>query len=595
MAFKELKPHEWLDEISYGLEYRRQFGLEEIWATMEAIYYNVHHTMANDGPNIFLSQGDSMLSMITVPDPHVQVKPRTMEAVRKAPIVQSIDNTLLDELELTEEGERAALHAYIFGTGFFKMGYDSEWGYTQENDIGGPLNLGMSLTQLNQKGTRRIEHNSKITPGMPWGMAVMPHDVVLPWGTRDIETTPWIAHRVVRHIDDLKADPKYQNMGRLQAQLSMEDYVNSYKTALTPIRGQTLRGHSHAPAEYVEIWEIMDRRTGKIYAITKDHDKYLRRVTNALQIRNRLPWAMLSFTPRVRAAWTTPDTYYLFHVQNELSDVAKQRTKQRRIATPKFLYSEDMISDEELLKILSTDVGAAIKVKGGVGELAKAIARLDNQTDQTLSLEEEHLRQNAREQIGFSRNQLGEYTGGRKTATEVNTVDRSSLLRMSRRGLAMQRFYGDVVEIMNGIIFTHWQMPRYVEVLGETKVNQWQQITGPALDDRYGYKVTLVNEKEEEARMFEALQLYMFLIQDPAIDPVALREFLVNEINNPAFERLFNANILAQMSLLRANGGVVQQDGGQRQAPQLPNLSGQAPQGSNGTANTRLAQRGINA
>ncbi len=573
-----------MDQIEDGLEYRRRFGLEDLWGSMEAIYYNVHESMSNDGPNIFLSQGDSMLSTLTVPAPRIKVEPLSPESVDRAPLVQAIDNTLLDDLDVPLECERAALHAYLFSTGFIKIGYDSEWGYDPTLDIGGSLSLGMTTSQFNASGTRRLEHDSGVVPGMPWVRAVMPHDLVVPWGTRDLRNAPWIAHRVVRHIEDVKADKKYKNTRRLVAQISMEDFVHSYRST---VRMRHKRGSSRF-ADYIELWEIHDRRTGRIYVVVQGHDKFLRRDRNLLQVNNTLPFASIGFTPTTRALWSTPDVHYLLHIQQELSDVAVQRTKQRRIATLKFLYDNDVIDDQEMAKLMSPEVGIAAKIKGG-RNLQEAILKLDNVVNQTLTLEEDHLRQNAREQIGFSRNQLGEFTGGRKTATEVGAVERSSQLRMSRRGLAMKRLYEDTMNVVNGLIFSLWTLPRYVQVLDEVQARRWQQVSGPGIQGRYRLKATLVDDAAEQARGFEALQLYGLLSQDPTIDPVALRTYLADEVGDPRFERLFNADIQSAMSQLRAlGGGVLQTNAQPRRAAQLQSVRGGT---QNGTPSSNGQQR----
>lgn len=571
MAFKEFTPEEWLAEIENGLDYRRRFGLEDMWGQLEAIYYNVHESRMNDGPNILLSQGDAMLSMITVPSPRISVKPVKPEEVDKAPIVETIDNVLMREINLAAEVESCALNAYLFGRGFLKIGYDSEWGYDPSLDMGGSLQLGMTLTQLNKSGSRRIEYDSAVAPGSPWVRSVLPHDIVVPWGTKEISTTPWIAHRIVRHIDDLRADLKYENTKRLQPQISMEDFVDSYKAPQ-----KMLRRLSNGEPKYVELFEIHDRRTGKIYVVTHGHDAFLRNEYNSLQIDNQLPFAALGFTPRTRSFWTTPDAYYLYHVQNELSDVAIQRTKQRRIATLKFLYDSDSISEEELMKVLSTDVGVAAKIEGG-RDIQKAILKLENTPNLLLAQEEELLRANGREQIGFSRNQLGEYSGGRKTATEVSAVDQSSKLRMSRRGLQVKRLYEDTMRLVNGMVFSFWTLPRYFNLLGGANAQKWVQINGPSLRGRYDYQVDFIEEGQEKAMKLEALNLYQLLAQDPAIDPVGLRSYLVNQINDPEFERLFNADVRSAMQQMSLSGGSIQPQGaGGQRAGILQQLRGQS-------------------
>lgn len=588
MAFRDNTPEDWRTELEEGLEYRRRYGLEDRWGTFEAIYYNVHESMMNDGPNLFLSQGDTLLSTLVTPAPRIQVKPQTPEAVTKAPLVEALDNTLLEELDVVEQVETALLHAYLFGRGIVKIGYDSEYGFDPSWDIGGSLRLGLTFTQLGRKGDRLLEFNSQVNPGMPWVQAVMPHDIIVPWGTKDFSTAPWVMHRFVRHIDDLKADRKYEHTKDLQPQISAEDFFNSYRNTLKP------RVQLHATqrrAEYVECFEIHDRRTGRIQTITWDHPKFLRDQPNALQINGRLPFAGIAFTPRTRAFWTTPDVNYLFHIQSEISDVAVQRTKQRRISVLKFLYDSNVISDEELAKLLSPEVGVAAKVNAGQ-ELSKAVMKLDNAPNQALIQEEELLRANAREQMGFSRNQLGEYTSGRKTAREVGAVEQSSQLRMSRRGLQTKKLYENIIQIINGIVFTHWTTPRLVQILGESQAAEWVQINGPSLNARYSYKVDLINESEAQSAALQSLQLYSMLAQDPAVDPVELRRFLTAKFNNPAFTRIFNADVRAEMlkrALQEGNGGASANNNGGSRPPTMPQLQLQNSEESGIDASRLLA------
>lgn len=584
MAFKDLKPQEWIDEIDEGLEYRRRFGLEDKWGDLEAIYYNVHSSMLNDGPNIFLSQGDAMLSTVTVPSPQILVKPTTPEGVQTAPLVEALDRTLLRDLEIPEEVDQSLLHTFLFGRGIVKMGYDSEWGFDPRLDLGGSLQLGLTLSQFNEKGTRAIEHNRKVSPGMPWVKSVLPHDIIVPWGVNRLDSAPWIAHRVVRHIDDLRADRKYENVRRLEPTLSMRDFVQSYKTSHKMVR----RSSPIETPEFVEFYEVHDRRTRQIVAVVPDHDRLIRKTTNLLQIENRLPFASVHFTPTTRAFWTTPDAWYLYFVQNELSDAARQRTKQRRLAVIKFLYDKGAINEAELEKLLSPDVGAAAAIEAG-RKLNEAVVKLENTPSDYLVREEELLRANAREQIGFSRNQLGEFAGGRRTATEAAAVDRASLRRMTRRSLAAARLYRDVIAIVNNIIFEHWTIPRYIEVLGQTQGTQFARLNGLALKARYNYEVKFTDESEERGRKLEALQLYGLLSQDPMIDQLALREFLVSEFNDPKFERIFSgAALQSGVQQVQGQGGGVQSQGSQRQrrTGSLPGV-----RGTNGEA-ARTAQAG---
>lgn len=561
MSHKNPTPQEWLDHIRDGLEYRRLFGLEDRWGELEAIYYNVHRSMLNDGPNMFLSQGDAMLAQVTSPSPRIGVKPQTPGSVVRAPVLQSLDNTLMEELKIPEAVDTANLHAYLFGRGVLKCGFDSEYGYDPTQDVGGDLRLGMTLTQLNRQGTRRLEFDSTINPGMPWVRAVLPQDITIPWGVMDLHNTPWIAHRLVRHIDDLKADTKYSNTRNLKPNISMRDFTNSYRTAMS-----VRLGHRTEGPEWVEFYEIMDRRSGRIYAVVPDQDKYIRNDVNALQINNRLPYTSIAFTPRTRAFWTTPDAFYLLHIQNELSDTAVQRAKQRRLSVLKLIVDEGVVNEANMQKLASPEVGAILEIEGG-RDLDKVLKIFQVTPNLFLAQEEELLRANAREQIGFSRNQAGEFSQGRKSASEVVAVSRSSQLRMSRRGNSVRGLYVDTIKVINGIIFKHWNFPRFVEVVGEEGAAKWQQFRGRDLAGKFSYKIDLVDEEVERQLKIEALQLYAAFSQDPSVNPVELIQWLTGQVNDPAFSRIFDADVRREMQQVPQNRGSPPRNG-QATSPQ---------------------------
>jgi hypothetical protein len=273
----------------------------------------------------------------------------------------------------------------------------------------------------------------------------------------------------------------------------------------------------------------------------------------------------------------------------ELSDLAVQRTKIRRLSVLKFLYDRDVINDEELGKLLSPDVGAAAAIEAGA-EISKAVLKMETHPDQTLILEEEHLRRNVREQVGFSRNQLGEFTGGRRTATEAGIVNQASQSRIGRRGKAVKTAFREIFEVMNNIVFEHWTNPRVIQVLGQGQEQLWETVTGPGLKSRYAYDIEFSNDEDARRRKIEALQLYQMMSQDPSIDPIALRMFLADASSDPQFERLFNADIQNAMRVMRLLGGGNLQQGNSPQSggPPVASLPGlQAANGSPAGANVQ--------
>lgn len=586
---KDLTVKDWMDELNQGYEFRSKYGLEGTWMDNEAMFYNVKENMDNSGPNIIMSTGDSLLSTLNVPYPYVSLEPTRYDATTGARVLERIDNKLIYDLKLRREASHATLSAYLYGVGFWKIGYDSEFGWSPDNEVSVPQlgKLGMSFTQMDRKG-RRIEFGGA-KPGMPWVESVLPHDIIVPWGTLTLERCPWIAHRIVRHIDSIMADPKYENKSGLEPNISMEDFVNSYLSLVRPYRmGEALTRTTdiQTKSEYIELFEIHDRRTGKVFVIATGWDEFLRNEDDALQI-NGLPFVEIGFTPAARSIWRTPDATYLRQAQYELSDITIQSTKQRRLNTMKLLFQDGSIDEHELVKLLSATVGAAVKVKGGF-DLDKVVKVFQQSQNPQIYLEAEQVRRNSREVIGMSRNQAGEYEQtGRRSATEAGIVDRNSQLRTSRRAGGIESLYVDAFCKINPMLIEFWRSPRVIDVLGPDGVPTWLTFVGPQLKGEYSYTISFSESpvKSLQARKQEAMGMYAQMIQDPAVDPIQLRRYLANAFNDVSFSQIFRPGVLEgdpraalqlqmQQQGVQEGGGGVSQDGGLPQGAAMQGLSG---------------------
>lgn len=550
---------QWRDELEHGLKFRKLFGMEEYWNKLEAYFYSASSAQARSSPNLIYSNGDALISALSVPNPRVIIKPRKPENVISAPVLESVDNMLITELSMQEHFEDALLAAFLFGTGFLKIGFDSEYGFNPEHDVTG--DSGMTLTAFSRKGVRIETADTK--PGMPWISFVHPSDIVVPWGTRSCKTARWIAHRVVRHLDEVKADPKYENKKNLQPTISMEDFVRTYSK---PIR---IAANPHGPSirtdktegEYVELWEIHDRMSGRVQVIASGHDKLLRDEVDLLQVAG-LPFEEVRLVPRCRSVWVTSDAYYLLPHQAELLDITHQATKQRRLRVAQFLYDETAIEDSEVVKMTSGTVGAGIKVKSG-RPMSEVVAPINHGNNMDLWVDAEHVRRDANDTLGFSRNQLGAFdTSSRRTASEAQIVDRASGQRLGRKLNAVSSAFREVMKKVNTLIQKFWKTRRVTQAFGADGQPHWYEFTGKDLEGDFDYSVIFSSGQTEtqESRAMKAMQMYAFLSQDPTIDRNALRTFMNTQLNDPAITALLGGqNAAVQMGM-----------------PQVPTLQGGA-------------------
>ena len=322
-------PDEWLEDIDNGLEFRETFGIEQAWPDLENDYFNRPKSAASIGPNLIYAMGDSLISGITVPRPEIVVEAKHPNFVNKAPIVESLDNAFIEDLKMKLHVGRAMVFNFLKGRAILKIGYDSEFGWNPILDVGlqadaqsgqQPSLLGMSLSQFDDRGNRIEFANTQ--PGMPWIAAVNPSDIVVPWGCVDLETAPWVAHRIIRPNSAIKKDRKYKNTRDLEPDKTMEDFIESYRyfRAEYAKRRHYKSDFSHnynKDPKYNELWEIHDRSDNTVKVISKNYDKYLRNDPNLILKICGMPFVSTTFVDHPYSFWTTPAAFYLKQVQNK--------------------------------------------------------------------------------------------------------------------------------------------------------------------------------------------------------------------------------------------------------------------------------------
>ena len=530
---------DWWDRIEEALEYRRTYGREDTWFNLEAMFLNLPHSGADFGPNVIQEMGDTLVSDLGVGNPVVGVMPsagdqRSLETHRT---VQAVDRWLMTELNIPTIMEDCILHSYLWGRGTVKIGYDSEWGFDEAFDLGEYDNpMGMTLTQFTKKGKRLEYGNTK--PGMPWIAPVLPHDLVYPWGVVYPEQTPWVAHRIFRHIDLLKADVKYTKTQDVQPTHSMEDIVNSYTKVGAKHRKEVQQWSISRSVirkiEFVELWEIHNYITGEVLVIS-EKDIH-RRDKDRLQV-DGVPFKSVTLLRHPRSFWGTPTAQYLLSNQAEQSDIALQASKQRRISQQKFLVREGTMDETELEKALSPQVGIAAFMKQSA-DLSRDFVPMPQQSNIPIWQEAQFVQRNARSALGFSNNQAGEFDqSSRRTATEVVAVQEGADTRMNRRQRAVAKFYTDTFRFLNQILFTFWKTPKSIQV----DPDNWPQFTGEDIRAEYSYEITFGRDRsrDPESRRAEAFNLYLALREDPMINQVELRATLSAVYNDVQFERIF--------------------------------------------------------
>lgn len=557
---KTLVDH-WTSEIDAGKAYRKKYSTEKMWPEWRKMYRGIWPKNIVPVNRIF-SFGRALIPRVYFRIPRVVVTATHPSLEWHARVVESLDNMLIRETLLKKTLKRGILDSYLSGVGPIKLGYDSEFGFLPDQAT---MPDNETVTQVGVKSGDRIEYQAGVKPGMPWALRVMPEDLVVPWGTQTADNLPWVAHRVVRPLDDVREDQKY--IASARRQLKGNRIQDVTKKSGKP------RGSDEAL--FCELEEVRDWKTKQIMVFCED--QLLMSAPDALQFFD-LPWEFIQFNEDPEYFWSIPDVAILDPQQRELNEARTQASMHRRIALIKFLYKRNAISKTELDRFLSGDVGPAVAVDE-VEVIANAIHILQPHVPSDLYSDMNSILNDMREELGFSANQLGEFSAYHgKTATESSIVDQAFAARADERKDTVADTLVNIVQKWNQMIFRFWTEEKVTRIVSPQGEPFWVKYTGDQLEGQYLLHLDVESGiPMTRAMKYEmAKDLQKVYGGDPLIDQMKLRQIVLSHYAQ--------VEPLAAELVREPEGGLTpQMVAGVRQPnPMMPGGSGGSPGGSRG-------------
>lgn len=503
----------WMREIDRGIEYKKKYADPKSWERFKK-YYRGEWDNNIVPVNKTFSYVRSLIPRIYFRDPTVTVTAQHPDYEWNARVVESVANYLIRELSLKQQLKLACLDAVLCGTGVIKLGFDSEFGYLPAQTV---LPDGETVTQVHRREGRRIEYSVNVKPGMPWALRVPPTDIIVPWGYSTPESLPWVCHVIVRPLDDVKGDPKYENTSDLKG--SMYPDKGGYSPFVKRPEGE----------EFCLLYEIRDVKEKEIIVLSEG--KVLLKAEDVLQIEG-LPYEFIIFNPDPDHFWGIPDVRIMEPQQKELNENRTQTSLHRRAAVLKLLYSEGALEKEDLDKLLGNEPLAAIKVKSDV-PLSQVVLPFQPHIPPDLWRDAHEVMADMREEVGFSRNQAGEFAGMMtpRTATEVATVREASEIRADERRDIIADTLVSIVRKWNQFVFKFWDAERVTKIVGPDGVQHWIRYTGADLVGEYALTVNPDTGMPvtRALRYRQVLEVFRALVGHPAVDQMRLLKLFLQQ------------------------------------------------------------------
>lgn len=510
----------WLQQIRQGLEFRKRAAYESKWPRWRSYYRGLWRSDILPS-NLYFKMIRTTVPRIYFRDPSVSITSARMglEYHMMAQLLERLDNQLIKKMQIKKQIKKIVQDNFMFGTGIGKLGFGSQFQSTPET-------LGTTQAPL-VRGREALEYNINIQPNMPWFMRASPSSYIIESGAADKDAARWDAYIITRPVGDIRNDPRLSN----NKDLGPSNFAQELKGQAFDVR---------YPVDTAELYEIRDRKTGKVFIISPslrdktllfEDDEFFKLgidVTNAVV-----------FNEDDENFWGVPDAQILEPQQLELNDIKTMRMLHRRLSILKILVKRGSMTQEEIDKLLSPDVGAVAQVDGEINSAIKLMTGENTPSDLTEA--EANILQDVRETLGFSRNEFGEYKPGSKspTATEANAVRIASEIRVDERRDILADMLTKVVNDIHPIIFNHWTREQVVDIVGPGGVRLWVAFT-PTMLKRGSYNVCIDPDtsvpRTKEVRTQEAVGFYQILKDNPLIDPIQLTRYLLREMHGVNFD-----------------------------------------------------------
>lgn len=497
---------QWFAAIKLGIKWRyRTSGADDRRWTLYKRYYKGDWggDWSSDIPdlqlsdylpvNLIFSYIRSIAPNVFFKNPGVLVtKGLIVDGVDDRDVIQDVADYLVLELGLKQMAKRVVLSTLLSGTGVLKEGYGSQFIAAGEGE---------------STPTRRIEYSSRVKPGLPWASDIPPTDFVVPWGTKLLEDAPWCAHRVWRKLDDAQVEKRYKHRDRIVATAGPR--IEGGDRGAVPI--------AQEPGTWAEMWEVHDKATGKLIILSEGSKLYHYNDSDVLQVEN-LPFRTLVFNENLDTMWGISVVGIMEPQQLELNDVRTQEAEHRRREVTKWALDPNGEINKETSSQLNDATTPMAVVK--VNDPNKNLMLLSSSMPRDLPAVAQEIINDLRFEAGYSRNQSGDVSEGRRTAYEIEIARAASETRNGERRDLTAEMFGRVV---GDILQYSFKFMSEAMVRRITNGRLWHPRNVETLPYDFGIQVNpeMSRPVSTELMKRDSEKIYLLLQNNPFVNQVA--------------------------------------------------------------------------
>jgi hypothetical protein len=479
---KRITASQWMKRINRSLKFRDQVRDDQAWKRIHDEYkgkYKINNGGVNAPPiNLVYGYVQTAIPRIYFRDPHMSINPEGAQSVMGAKILELSIGYIFRQLNLKQQILRVLLDTFLVGHGWLKYGY-----------IG---TLGQTECEAPDEASEYIKDEEIFVAYVPYEDVVF--DVTL--SQDPPHDCRWLAHRVIRPLADVKADPKYTNTGRLRPNVHARD--SRGEKVEDSLRDNDL--------DLFEFWEVHDKDTNMIYVVCDGTDKYLREGPNVYEMKG-FPFSMLKLNMVPGEPYPLSDIYI---IEAQILERVKLRAAQINHIKrwSRQLSIEKGSMEKEEMEKFAQGVDGAItqRARGSAPPTPIQYADIQKESFQIDSL----IQQDIDAVIGQNETERG---GVAKTDTntkfELQSQQAGTSIRQSSRQDVLEDFMEEVTMKVISLIKQFQTTPRYVRITGMEPEQIAEAFPGLQMDETgiYFTNENIKGEYDCEAKAGSTLPL----------------------------------------------------------------------------------------
>lgn len=517
-------PAYWIGEVRRGIEFRKKHAKQSEWDRWRK-YYRGEWPRDTLPVNIYFRMLRTIVPRIYFRNPSISITNTRPGAEYEvlSKLIERIDNKLIRTMHMKNSVKDIIQHAWMFGTGAGLMGYGGNNQYIPgAHDSSIPTIDGM-----------KIDYSEAVHDNMPWFTPCHTGSLIVPKGLDKFSNSRWFAQWVRRPLFEVENDPRLKNNKNLK-----------------PSKGPELKlgVDDNTDAGMIDLVIVRDKLFRRVFVIAPyATDKVLFDEEDSLQINGRMACYPLIFNGDDEVFWGVPDSIILDPQQREMNEIRTLQMRHRRLSLVKAFCKRGTLKVEEIDKMTDEEILAVVQVDG---ELADIMFEKVASEPESLRFAGQEVLNDVRENLGFSRNQSGNYDSGvggggsRATATEASIVQAASEIRIDERRDMVADMITDAFTDINTIVFENWKEDQVVSLMGADGLPVWVAFKPLALKGvEYLMDIDPDSTLPETKGMREqrAGSVYQLLKENPLIDPQKLTAYLLHEIHGVAFDDMMRS------------------------------------------------------